>query len=146
MGYTADAFNKALGERIRATRRVCALSLVDVESLSGGEFKASVVGAYERGERALSVARLAGLAELYGVEVSTLIPPEGLDGIDDDVVIDIEALESSAEGESALLDDFLAAIQQMRGASSELAVRKSDLKLLSVLLSADVANRESDHI
>lgn len=139
-----DAFNRALGERIRATRRACGLSLVDVESLSEGEFKASVLGAYERGERALSVARLAGLAELFGVGLATLIPQGKAAAIDEDVVIDIEAL--GAARESALLDDFLAAIQQMRGASTELTVRKSDLKLLSVLLSADVASRESDHI
>jgi len=139
-----NAFNRALGERIRSTRRACGLSLVDVESLSEGEFKASVLGAYERGERALSVARLAGLAELYGVGVTTLIPPGKAATIDEDVVIDLEAL--GAEGESALLDDFLAAIQQMRGTSSELAVRKSDLKLLSVLLSADFVTHESDHI
>ena len=34
---------------------------------SGEEFKASVLGAYERGERAISVARLQRLARFYGV-------------------------------------------------------------------------------
>ena len=41
---------------------------------SGQEFKASVLGAYERGERAISVPRLQRLAELYDVPVDQLLP------------------------------------------------------------------------
>ena len=48
-----------VGERLRAIRRQKGLSLHDVEARSTLEFKASVLGAYERGERAISVPRLA---------------------------------------------------------------------------------------
>ena len=41
-----------VGERLRAIRRQKGLSLHDVEARSDQEFKASVLGAYERGERA----------------------------------------------------------------------------------------------
>ena len=42
-----------VGERLRAIRRQKGLSLHDVEARSTLEFKASVLGAYERGERAI---------------------------------------------------------------------------------------------
>lgn len=69
-------FRMALGERLRQIRTQQGLSLHDVQRRSGGRLKASVVGAYERGERAVSVARLQMLAEFYGVPVRELIPTE----------------------------------------------------------------------
>jgi hypothetical protein len=47
---TADpSYGARVGERLRATRRQKRLSLQDVEAASRQEFKASVLGAYERG-------------------------------------------------------------------------------------------------
>ena len=63
-----------VGERLRAIRRQKGLSLHDVEARSDQEFKASVLGAYERGERAISVPRLLRLAELYEVPADQLLP------------------------------------------------------------------------
>src|SRR6059058_6354500 len=63
-----------VGERLRAIRRQKGLSLHDVEARSGMEFKASVLGAYERGERAISVPRLLRLAEIYQVPGDQLLP------------------------------------------------------------------------
>ena len=60
--------------RLRAIRRQKGLSLHDVEARSSLEFKASVLGAYERGERAISVPRLQRLARLYRVPVDQLLP------------------------------------------------------------------------
>ena len=51
-----------VGARLRSIRRQKHLSLQDVEASSKHEFKASVLGAYERGERAISVPRLQRLA------------------------------------------------------------------------------------
>src|SRR6516162_535032 len=68
-----------VGERLRAIRRQKGLSLHDVEARSTLEFKASVLGAYERGERAISVPRLLRLAEIYEVPADQLLPRE-LDG------------------------------------------------------------------
>src|SRR3954470_13724907 len=56
-----------VGDRLRAIRRQKGLSLHDVEARSNMEFKASVLGAYERGERAISVPRLLRLADIYEV-------------------------------------------------------------------------------
>jgi len=63
-----------VGERLRSVRRQQRLSLQAVAAASGQEFKASVLGAYERGERAISVPRLQRLAALYDVPVDQLLP------------------------------------------------------------------------
>ena len=71
-----------LGRRIRDERRRLGLSLKLVEAMTGGEFKASALGAYERAQRTISVARLQRLAHVYSVAVDQLLPP-------DEVVIDL---------------------------------------------------------
>lgn len=69
-----SSFDRRVGERMRAIRRQRGLSLHDVERVSADEFKASVVGAYERGERSISVPRLERLAAVYQVPVEHLLP------------------------------------------------------------------------
>jgi len=68
-------YAKALGARLRAIRTSRA-----VPARCGGEipsrWKAVVVGSYERGDRAVTVQKLAELAEFYGVPVSELLPAE----------------------------------------------------------------------
>ena len=71
-----------LGRRIRDERRRLGLSLKYVEAMTSGEFKASALGAYERAQRTISVARLQRLAQVYRVGVDQLLPT-------DDVVIDL---------------------------------------------------------
>src|SRR5215211_890257 len=65
-----------VGSRLRAIRKQKRLSLQEVEASSGQEFKASVLGAYERGERAISVPRLQRLARFYDVPVDQLLPAD----------------------------------------------------------------------
>ena len=69
LGYSVQ-----VGERLRSIRKQKRLSLHDVEAQSDQEFKASVLGAYERGERALSLPRLDRLAQFYRVPVDQLLP------------------------------------------------------------------------
>src|SRR5450432_4327875 len=87
------AYARAVGSRLRAVRKQMRLSLQAVEAMSDQEFKASVLGAYERGERAISVPRLQRLAKLYDVPVDQLLPPDdatvtrwGAGGASEDVV------------------------------------------------------------
>ena len=67
-------FTRLVGERLRRIRQQKQWSLSDVEARSDSEFKASVLGAYERGERAISVPRLERLARFYGVSIDQLLP------------------------------------------------------------------------
>jgi transcriptional regulator with XRE-family HTH domain len=73
----AQSYARRVGQRLRAIRRQKGLSLQEVEAASGHEFKASVLGAYERGERIISVPRLQRLAGYYDVPVDQLLPPNG---------------------------------------------------------------------
>lgn len=131
-----DGFNLALGGRLRAARRHRGLSLTEVESLSEQEFKASVLGAYERGERALSVHRLVRLAAIYEMPVHQLIPSEGETAEEEGLAtIDLDQLASAEE--SAIVDRFLSSIHLMRRPDpGEMAVRRSDMAILSSMLEA----------
>lgn len=109
-------FNGQLGSLIRRARRSRGWSLIDVEDASEGEFKASVLGAYERGERTLSVSRLTRLSELYEVNTADLIPT--MRSIpSDEVVIDLVATESLDGERAKVIDQYLAAIRLMRSGS-----------------------------
>src|SRR5689334_25062638 len=69
----ASDYARALGARLRAIRTQQGLSLHGVEEKSEGRWKAVVVGSYERGDRAVTVAKLAELSEFYGVSVAELL-------------------------------------------------------------------------
>src|SRR6476659_11508980 len=70
------SYAERVGERLRSVRKQKRLSLQAVEAASKQEFKASVLGAYERGERAISVPRLQRLARFYHVPVDQLLPQD----------------------------------------------------------------------
>src|ERR1700740_321785 len=95
---TASPYSRKVGERLRVIRRQKRLSLQEVEARSSEEFKASVLGAYERGERAISVPRLLRLAALYHVPADQLLPRAGHE-------VDIDLTESSSTvGEGFTID------------------------------------------
>src|SRR6266545_3563281 len=80
--WVMGSYAEQVGERLRNIRLQKGLSLHDVEERSGKEFKASVLGAYERGERSISVPRLQRLAIFYGVPVDHLLPRLGAEPTD----------------------------------------------------------------
>ena len=53
--------------KLRELRRRKGLTLEEFEKFTGGEVKAVVLGSYERGTRAISLARLQELANIYEV-------------------------------------------------------------------------------
>ena len=89
-------YAKALGGKLRAIRQQQGLSLHGVEQKSGGRWKAVVVGSYERGDRAVTVQKLAELADFYGVPVAELLPegrvPSGSEPATK-IVINLERLQ-----------------------------------------------------
>jgi transcriptional regulator with XRE-family HTH domain len=134
------SYNEQVGERLRSIRRQRGFSLQDVQRISDGEFKAAVLGAYERGERSLSVPRLHRLAGYYGVPVVQLLPPDPaavvIDPDRESVTIDLERLGSLAGPEGAMIERFLSSIQMERQDfnGKVLTVRSDDLRLLSRLI------------
>lgn len=127
-----DSFNASLGGRLRAARRQRGWSLGDVETATAGEFKTSVVGAYERGERAISVQRFVRLAEVYGVEPATLLPAPEAAGM----IIDLDALSTDSGDE--LVDRYIAAIKLMRRGEKPDEMRDADKAVIASLLESSV--------
>jgi transcriptional regulator with XRE-family HTH domain len=129
-----------LGARLRAVRRQQHLSLHDVEVASNLEFKASVLGAYERGERAISVPRLQRLARLYRVPVAKMVAPHderaAPSQTDRPVTIDLVALRQLQGSDAVLLDRYLRAIEVQRGDYNGrvLTIRRSDATALASIL------------
>lgn len=122
-----DEFNLALGQRLRAARRRRGWSLGEVETNTQGEFKASVLGAYERGERAISVQRFVRLADMYAVSAGELLPAAASDGF----VIDLDALSDEPV---EIVDMYLAAIQLLRREAGDAEVRQSDRAIIGSLM------------
>ena len=134
------SYNEQVGERLRSIRRQRGFSLQDVQRVSEGEFKAAVLGAYERGERSLSVPRLHRLAGYYGVPVVQLLPPDPaamvIDPDRETVTIDLERLGTLDGPEGDMIERFLSSIQMERQDfnGKVLTVRRDDLQLLSRLI------------
>ena len=57
-----EEIEELCAQRLRDLRRSRGLTLDQCESMSGGVIKAVVLGSYERGTRAISLARLTQLA------------------------------------------------------------------------------------
>src|SRR5688572_7059837 len=157
----SSSYAERVGERLRLVRKQKRLSLQAVEAASQHEFKASVLGAYERGERAISVPRLQRLARFYNVPVDQLLPrdlgPEGPswatgdDTIDireeqsvsrsaDDgrVSLDLGRLEALAAPERELLNRYIGMIQLQRQDfnGQVLTIRQEDLRAIACLFEA----------
>jgi transcriptional regulator with XRE-family HTH domain len=131
-------YAKALGSRLRAIRTQQGLSLHGVEEKSKGRWKAVVVGSYERGDRAVTVQRLAELADFYGVPVQALLPdaaPTGSSEPPPRLVIDLEQLQSVPADKAAPLARYAATIQSQRGDYNGrvLSIRQEDLRSLAVI-------------
>ena len=143
-----------VGGRLRAIRKQKRLSLQEVEAGSDQEFKASVLGAYERGERAISVPRLQRLARFYSVPVDQLLPRDddelGADTVIDldegtissriidehPVTIDLHRLSTMTTTEAELITRYLGMIQVQRGDFNGrmLTIRRDDLRAIACLL------------
>lgn len=134
------SYNERVGERLRSIRRQRGFSLQDVQRVSEGEFKAAVLGAYERGERSLSVPRLHRLAGYYGVPVVQLLPPEPaamvVDPERESVTIDLARLGDLDGPEGDMIERFLGSIQMERQDfnGKVLTVRRDDLQQLSRMI------------
>lgn len=133
-----DKFSAALGSRLRAARRQRGWSLADVEGLTEGEYKASVVGAYERGERAMSVQRLVRLAEIYSVAPNELLP---ITATASGSVIDLDQI---ADAGGDIAERYVAAIHLLRSTSSSAEIRSGDRAVLSSLLEVESQTAASE--
>ncbi len=124
-----------IGPRLRRIRQQQRLSLADVQERSGGRWKAVVVGAYERGDRAITVSRLVDLAAFYGVPVSDLLPTPSAPADADDgrVVLDLTRLDES-DPPVAAVARFAGHVRRQRGDHNGrvLTLRGGDLETIAL--------------
>ena len=149
-------YARAVGVRLRAMRKQQQLSLQAVEVETGHEFKASVLGAYERGDRTISLPRLRRLATLYDVPVDYLLPQDedadgsvsedagdgrsrssgrsrpAADGVEK-ITIDLAKLDAVTGPDGDVLRRFLSAIQRQRQNFSDrmMTIRAEDVRALA---------------
>jgi transcriptional regulator with XRE-family HTH domain len=154
-------YAERVGLRLRQVRKQQRLSLQAVEAASQQEFKASVLGAYERGERAISVPRLQRLARFYNVPVDQLLPIDpdaepawsdrsedgsvidvrngaatARDEKEEKVTIDLTKLDQLAPVERELLGRYVGMVQLQRQDFNGrmLTIRREDLRILASVL------------
>ena len=160
-------YAQRVGGRLRSVRKQKGLSLQDVEANSSLEFKASVLGAYERGERAISVPRLQRLARFYSVPVDRLLPDENggaghvvdltdasegasADARSEPITIDLTRLSGIDDEALAPLQRFVTMIQLQRQDYNGrvLTVRREDMRALACLIdvSPDGLRRRLDEL
>ncbi|MEE9297985.1 MAG: helix-turn-helix domain-containing protein [Acidimicrobiia bacterium] len=137
-----SSYNEKVGAMLRSIRKQRGLSLQDVQRLSEGEFKAAVVGAYERGERSLSMPRLHRLSRFFQVPISQFLPQEEegertMEPLPSGgVTIDLNRLERMSGTDAVIFNRFLRSIQMMRQDfnGKVLTIRRDDLRLLGLLI------------
>jgi transcriptional regulator with XRE-family HTH domain len=140
-------YQQLLGDRLRSIRSQQGLTLQDVEERSDGEWKAVVIGSYERGDRAVSVAKLARLAQFYGVPMRDLLPvtePTADRAGNDDaprVILDLSRVPEIAAGDDAIaaLSRYARRIQLQRGDYNGrvLSLRADDIRALATAFGRD---------
>jgi transcriptional regulator with XRE-family HTH domain len=153
----AARYAQAVGSRLRAVRRQKRLSLQAVEKASSEEFKASVLGAYERGERTISVPRLQRLAQIYDVPVDQLLPSDSTDPLSRasqigairaktpgrhprKITVDLARVNEARGPERDFLRHFLASVQVQRQDfnGKVLTIRTDDLSVMASMFGMNV--------
>lgn len=133
-------YAKMVGEQLRKVRLQKGYSLQEVEEKSRKRFKASIVGAYERGERNVSVPRLYELAKFYKAPVDfflieTTRKASKMAPIVEQIQLNLEKIQSLSKKERTPLMEYLELIKYQRGDFNEkvLSIRRDDLKALACL-------------
>lgn len=148
------SYAQRVGERLRTVRLQQRLSLRGVAAASNGEFRASVLGAYEGGQRTISVVRLQRLALFYNVPVEQLLPSDVPDGAswwprEDEgagpaatgkLTIDLARLAEQHFPEKAILQPYVHSVRLQRRDfhGRVITLRDDDAKIIAGLLSCSV--------
>jgi transcriptional regulator with XRE-family HTH domain len=137
--------------RIRQLRRERGLTLRDFEEKSGGRIRAIVMGAYERGDRSMSLGKLIEISKVFGIELSHLIGSAELtqsSGTQSSgtlssatpssrYIFDLRALNSLEDSpQKVILLRYLSRIAEQRGdwGGEVISLRQSDIESLSKVI------------
>ena len=133
---------ESVAARLRTIRKSRGWTLHDIESRTGGSVKAVVMGSYERGTRAISLARALELANLFAIPISDLLNEPNLRSDENPRFRRFDQrrigklLSESEDERLGKLNNFLVAIAQRRGDwnGEILSLRSSDLDTLTLIL------------
>jgi transcriptional regulator with XRE-family HTH domain len=131
-----ETYPRVVGRVLRDMRRNRGFTLREAATRSAGTFKPSVLAAYERGERRISLERFHALANVYDIPPERLLaevtrtleerPPD---------VVNVEAareLQGPAAGTVRL---FVERVMRLRGVrAATMTLRTGDLQVLSTSL------------
>lgn len=141
-----QASTREIARRIRQIRKSKRLTLDAVAARSNGQLKSVVLGSYERGTRAISLARAIQIAAALDVPLTHLISDQTASNVSlsEPLAIDLRALRDRAKIGAVLpeekrflppLLDFATWVAQRRSDwnGEILTVRKSDVETLALL-------------
>jgi transcriptional regulator with XRE-family HTH domain len=123
---------------LRRARKMQGLSLRAAAARSGGRFKASSLGTYERAERRISLERFSELASLYNTSPDRLMS-QALNLLDPasrrSVVIDLTRLPAVPTPERTILEEFVQRLRDRRRdlLSEVITLRSGDVQTLAVV-------------
>lgn len=128
-----DDFGRAVGRALRGLRKQRGLTLRELADLSGGRFTATGVAGYERGERAISLARFSDLVRLYGDSPDRVLRDVLRAGRADTRQMDLDALDDLPAEEARLVRWFVEDIMELRegGVGEPVSIRVGELEILT---------------
>ena len=125
-----------IGRELRHARLIRGWTLKDVSRISGGRFKPSAVGGYERGERAITVERFCDIALLYGVPpeilLAAVLEPPGAPE-EEDIVIDLTRLDRLQPDEREAVEAIVGHVSGRRAQTPDdrISLRWGDVVVLA---------------
>ena len=133
---------ESVAARLRTIRKSRGWTLHDIEDRTGGSIKAVVMGSYERGTRAISLARALELANLFAIPISDLLSEPNLRNDENPQFRRFDQrrigklLSESDDERLGKLNNFLVAIAARRGDwnGEILSLRSTDLDTLTLIL------------
>jgi transcriptional regulator with XRE-family HTH domain len=122
-----------LNLRLRFLRESRNLTLVQAAALSQGSISAMALGSYERGDRAITAAKLVAISQMYGVPLQELFAAPDKTIASNRITVDIRKVNGNASELSKRFSAVIAKIARMRSDwNGELtSLRSEDLKNLS---------------
>jgi transcriptional regulator with XRE-family HTH domain len=125
--------------KLRELRRSKGLTLQECELISNGALKAVVLGSYERGHRAISLARLQQLADFYDVPIDHFLSDRAPVSNEETgrLIFDLRRIRNQIELAPPLemVKRYLTATASMRGDwnGEVISLRGSDAEVLSLI-------------
>jgi transcriptional regulator with XRE-family HTH domain len=128
---------KICASKLRELRRRKGFTLEEFEKFTDGEVKAVVLGSYERGTRAISLARLQELANIYEVPLEYFFAEPRISLKNERLTFDLRRIKNRDDLDETIvgLRRYLSSIvNKRRDFNGEvLTLRESDNEILAII-------------